>query len=169
VTKRMQRSGRVDAQVAATPEQVWAVLADVTRIGEWSHECRTARWLGGAGGAAIGARFQGTNRAGVVRWRRPCTITQLEPSRRLVYRTNGGIMGDATEWAFTLEPSGDGCRIVLAYEVLSLPRAAEWVILKLLPHHLDRGAALRGDLTRLGEVAARAPVGHRAAAEDGEP
>jgi hemerythrin-like domain-containing protein len=43
------------------PEAVWAVLADVTRVGEWSHECRSVRWLDGSHGGP-GARFRGRNR-----------------------------------------------------------------------------------------------------------
>lgn len=156
MSKRMPRSGRAHADVDATPEQVWAVLADVTRIGEWSHECHTAEWLDGADLAAVGARFRGANRVRFARWSKPCTITELEPPHRLVYRTNGGIMGDATEWSFTLEPRGSGCRIVQSYEILSLPRVLEWAILMMVPEHEDRSAALRADLHRLGVVASGA-------------
>ncbi len=155
----MPRTGRAEADVSATADQVWAVLSDVTRIGEWSHECHTAQWLDGADRAAVGARFRGANKARFARWTKPCTITDLQPARRLVYRTNGGIMGDATEWAFALEPTERGCRIVQSYEILSLPRAVEWAILKMVPEHLDRSEALREDLARLGTVAAAASPG----------
>lgn len=50
-------------RLPATPEQVWQVLTDVPRIGEWSHECHTAQWLDGADQAAVGARFRGTSKA----------------------------------------------------------------------------------------------------------
>lgn len=162
MSARMPRTGRVEAEVAATSEQVWAVLTDVTRIGEWSHECRTAQWLDGAGRAAVGARFRGANKARFARWSKPCTITELEAPHRLVYRTNGGLMGDATEWTFSLEATEPGCRIVQCYEILSLPRAVEWAILRMVPEHLDRSSALRQDLVRLGAVAAGQPVGGRA-------
>ena len=152
---RMARAGQVEVDVPASPDQVWAVLADVTRIGEWSHECKTARWLDGAGSAAVGTRFQGANKASLIRWSRPCTITELEPARRLVYRTDGGLMGDATEWAFSLDSTESGCRIVQGYEIIRLPRAAEWLVLKMVPQHLDRSGALREDLERLGRVAAQ--------------
>ncbi len=89
---RVHRSGRVEADVRATPTQVWQLLTDVPRIGEWSHECRTAQWLDGVDGAAVDARFRGSNKARFARWSRPCTITELDSARRFVYRTNGGIM-----------------------------------------------------------------------------
>ena len=154
----VSRSGRVQVDVQATPIQVWQVLTDVPRIGEWSHECRTAQWLDGADQAAVGTRFRGTNKARFARWSRPCTISVLDAARRFTYRTNGGIMGDATEWTFTLEPAGSGCRITQCFEIISLPRAAEWAISKMLPEHVDRSGALREDLERLGAIAAAVPA-----------
>ena len=156
----VQHTGRVEVDVQATPAQVWQVLTDVPRIGEWSHECRTAQWLGDADQAAVGARFRGTNKARFARWSRPCTISVLDPARRFTYRTNGGIMGDVTEWTFTLEPTDTGCRITQSYEIISLPRAAEWAISRMLPEHIDRTQALREDLERLGTVAATVSPPH---------
>lgn len=155
---RVQRTGTVHADLPATPEQVWQVLTDVPRIGEWSHECHTAKWLDGADQAAVGARFRGTSKARFARWSRPCTITALDTDQCFTYRTSGGIQRDATEWIFTLEPTDDGCRITQSYEIISLPRATEWVISKVLPEHIDRSQALREDLERLGAVAAAVPA-----------
>lgn len=152
MSERMLRSGTVKVEASASPEQVWEVLTDVTRVGEWSHECQGAQWLTGEG-ATVGARFRGRNRAGVMRWSRACTITEVEPTKRLVYRTKGGVFGDATEWTFDLEATAGGCRVVQRYKVLSLPRAVEWMILKMVPRHSDRSAALRADIERLGQVA----------------
>ncbi|RZL75431.1 MAG: hemerythrin domain-containing protein [Rhodococcus sp. (in: high G+C Gram-positive bacteria)] len=45
---RAQLRGCSETTSTARPTMVWAVLADVTRVGEWSHECRRARWLHGA-------------------------------------------------------------------------------------------------------------------------
>ncbi len=155
---RVQRTGTVQADVPATPAQVWQVLTDVPRIGEWSHECHTAQWLDGADRAAVAARFRGTNKARFARWSRPCTIVVLDADRCFTYRTNGGVMRDATEWAFTLEPTDSGGRITQSYEIISLPRATEWVISKVLPEHVDRSRALREDLARLGAVAETVPA-----------
>ena len=148
--------GRVEADVAATPEQVWAVLRDVTRVGEWSHECRSSHWLSGSSAAAVGARFRGKSKSGFMRWSRPCTITTLTPARELVWETHGGIYGDNTEWRYELEPTDSGTRIVQSFRVLSLPVWFDRLIWRMVPRHHDRTDALRGDLSRLGELAARA-------------
>jgi uncharacterized protein YndB with AHSA1/START domain len=153
---RLTRAADVEVEVAATPRQVWDVLADVTRVGEWSHECHAATWLAGHQRAEVGARFSGSNRSGPLRWRRHCTITSLEPERLLAYRTGGGFPPDSTEWRFELArtPSG-GTRIRQSFQVLELPRATEVAIVLFMPPHRDRRPALRADLLRLGEVAAR--------------
>ncbi|MDN5747058.1 MAG: hemerythrin domain-containing protein [Pseudonocardia sp.] len=70
---KLRPSGGSTVSVAASPSQVWSVLSDVSRIGEWSHECHTARWLDEGGG--VGARFVGSNRAGRARRTRTCTVT----------------------------------------------------------------------------------------------
>ena len=48
--------------VAARPELVWDLVADITRVGGWSPECVRAAWLGEPGRPRPGARFTGHNR-----------------------------------------------------------------------------------------------------------
>jgi Polyketide cyclase / dehydrase and lipid transport len=150
---RIPRSTDVEAITDATPEQVWAVVSDVTRIGEWSHECRTGQWLDGATGPAPGARFRGRNRVGLVRWGRVCTVTEARAPSRLTYRTFGTIVRDATQWTIAVHAAGTGSRIVLSYEMLAMPRWFETVVVLVMPPHRNRTAALHADLERLGEVA----------------
>ncbi|MGA8209851.1 MAG: SRPBCC family protein [Nocardioidaceae bacterium] len=154
MTRTVMREGSVEVTVDASPDQVWAVLTDVTRIGEWSHECKAARWLEGSPAApVVGARFRGRNKAGLVRWSRPCTVTEADVARRFAYRTKGSLADDSTEWVFTLEPSGSGTRLAQSFRVLSLARWAEILIARLVPQHQDRRADLTADLERLGELA----------------
>ena len=159
---RIPHTGEVEVVVAATPEQVYAVVADVTRIAEWSHECRGAEWLDGATGPALGARFRGTNKVNRFGWSRVCTITELEPGRRFGYRTSGGVPSDSTAWSFEFHPDPGGTRVVQRYQVLKFARWMELATYALVPAHRDRRSALRADLERLGEVgdpAARGPGG----------
>ncbi len=143
----------VAADVAATPTQVWAVLSDPTRVGEWSHECLSVSWVDGHTQAAVGAKFRGNNQVKGFRWSRTCTITELEPERLLVYCTSGGVPPDSTEWTFRLEPVDGGTRINQSFRILKFPRVVELATVMFNPPHRDRKEALRGDLVRLGEVA----------------
>jgi uncharacterized protein YndB with AHSA1/START domain len=145
--------GQVEATTTASPEAVWAVLADVTRVSEWSHECRSVRWLG-AGHGGPGARFRGRNKSGRMGWSRSCTVVTWEPSRELAYQTSGGAaFADSTEWRFTLTPADGGTVIRQSFQVLSLRVWADRVIWALIPAHHDRLAALRADLGRLAALA----------------
>jgi Polyketide cyclase / dehydrase and lipid transport len=53
--------------VAAGPEQLYDMVADITRMGEWSPACTGGAWDEGAG-ARVGSWFTGT-RAGSSRRR----------------------------------------------------------------------------------------------------
>lgn len=154
----MAWEGEVAADVAASPAQVWAVLSDPTRVGEWSHECRTATWVDGHSRAVVGARFRGDNQVRSFRWSRTCTITELEPERLLVYRTAGGLPSDSTEWRFRLEPVEGGTRITQSFRILKFPRVMELATVIFNAAHRDRSDALRGDLVRLGEVSVSVEV-----------
>ena len=149
-------TGQVEVVVAASPEEVYAVVADVTRIAEWSHECRGAEWLDGATGAAVGARFRGANKVGRFGWSRVCTVTAAEPGRVFDYRTDGGVPADSTAWSFRFSPVDGGTRVVQRYEILRFARWVELLTYAFNPAHRDRRDALRADLVRLGEVS-RAP------------
>jgi hemerythrin-like domain-containing protein len=156
---RVPLSGQVEVTTPAAPAAVWAILADVTRVGEWSHECHTAQWLDGATAAAPGARFRGRNRSGRISWARACTITACDPPRELIYHTSGGFFGDSSEWRFVLEPAdGGGTVIRQSFRVLAGRVWADRLIWRLVPAHHDRLAALRGDLTRLAALAAAQPA-----------
>jgi hypothetical protein len=147
-------AGRTEVIVDAPAEAVWRVVADVTRTGEWSHECHQVTWLDGASAAATGARFRGRNRSGWLRWSRVCEIVALEPPRRIAWRTiTSPLYPDATEWSISLEPVGAHTRIVQTYELTESARWFDWIVARLNPGHLDRGDALTEDLRRIGTLA----------------
>jgi Polyketide cyclase / dehydrase and lipid transport len=155
----LKRSGRVETVTDASPEQVWAVVADVTRVGEWSHECRGAVWLDGATTAVPGARFGGSNRLGRFKWSRVNEIVAADAPNELVWRTvPSRVYPDSTEWRIRIEREGDSTRIVQTFEVLKLNPVMDRLIYLVTPAHRDRLPALAGDIRRLGEVAAQQPA-----------
>ncbi|MCU0268889.1 MAG: SRPBCC family protein [Acidimicrobiales bacterium] len=101
---------RVEQEISASPEQVWALISDVTRMGEWSPETESCEWKGGATGPKVGARFQGRNRNGKKQWSTQCTVTAAEPGRSFAFRVKAGPLGVA-EWRYDLEPVDGGCRV----------------------------------------------------------
>jgi hypothetical protein len=151
---RLARHGRNEAETAAPPEVVWQIIADVTRVGEWSHECTGARWIHGATAATPGARFRGTNRSGRLLWSRFNTITALDEPREIAWRT-GGLMGalDSTQWRIELRRDGDVTRIIQTYDLVRVAPGMDRFYYLIVKAHRDRRDALTDDLRRLGALA----------------
>jgi uncharacterized protein YndB with AHSA1/START domain len=71
--------------IDAPPSDVYAVVSDVTRTGEWSPECVGCYWLGDATQAEVGARYRGRSRNGWRRWSTTSTIRAAEPATELTW------------------------------------------------------------------------------------
>jgi uncharacterized protein YndB with AHSA1/START domain len=100
----------VTREIAAPVEQVWAMVSDLTRMGEWSPENAGAKWLGGATGPQLGAKFRGTNRNGNKTWDTLATIIDAQPCRLLAFRVTAAGFKVA-EWRYAFESTPTGCRI----------------------------------------------------------
>ena len=98
----------VTRSIAAPPDRVWALISDVTRMGEWSPETTSAEWLKGATGPAPGAKFRGTNRNGKKEWKGGATIVEAVPGRVFAFQVKAAGLNVA-EWRYTFEPTATGC------------------------------------------------------------
>jgi hypothetical protein len=161
----LPRSGRCEVATLASPDAVWAIVGDPTRVGEWSHECGGAEWVDGATAARPGARFRGHNRTGRSTWTRVNEVVAVDAPRELAWRTVATrLYPDSTVWTITIEPNDDGgSTIVQTFQVVKLNPVVERIFYLLVPQHRDRSQALREDIERLGaraaEVEATAPPG----------
>ncbi len=99
---------RVELDIAAEPAVVWDLVADVTRMGEWSPETVGCEWIGGADGPAIGARFKGRNRKGKRQWSTSCTVVACDPGRHFAFEVTSGPF-KVSRWDYRFEPGGTGC------------------------------------------------------------
>lgn len=154
--REIPTTGRVAVDVDADRDAVWDVVCDVTRVGEWSHECVGAEWVGPTRVAVPGARFRGRNRSGLIRWGRPCEILEATPWT-ITWRTVPSLLyPDSTEWTIRLDATGHSTRIEQSFRVVKLPpRLLERLYARMIPGHLDRTEALTADLRRLGACAAK--------------
>ena len=152
----LPKQGRVEAIADAPVGAVWNVVVDITRTGEWSHECNGIEWEGGATEAKLGARFRGRNRQGRSKWSRQCEITVVDNERELAWRTiPTAIYRDSTDWSIKVEPIDDGARTRLTqtYQVTKIGPVLDRIFYLIVPAHRDRLAALTEDLQRLGALA----------------
>jgi len=101
----------VSTTIAAPATEVYATVADITRMGEWSPECSGGRWLGGATGARTGARFRGTNRNGLWRWSTSCTVVTADPGSEISWEVR--FLGRPVAlWRYRFAADADGNTVV---------------------------------------------------------
>lgn len=146
--------GSVELRIDAPAREAYDAVADVTRTGERSPECRAAEWLPGSPPAVVGARFRGRNRSGIARWSRVCEVIEADPGRGFAFRTVperwDPSRRDSTTWSYTFEVDGDGTLVVHSYEITLLPSPLFRAVYgRLLPDHRDMRPQMRATLEAL--------------------
>jgi uncharacterized protein YndB with AHSA1/START domain len=106
----MSGAVQVERTMAASPDAVWRMVADVTRVGEWSPETVACEWLGTPAEPVVGARFKGRNARGSRKWSTKCTMTDATPGEIFAFEVVAGPMKVA-RWEYRFAPDGDGCRV----------------------------------------------------------
>ena len=86
--------------VSAEPHQLYAMVSDVTRIGEWSPVCRACWWDEGDG-PRVGAWFTGRNETPQRTWETRSRVVAADPGHRFAWEVNDGWV----RWGFALEPA----------------------------------------------------------------
>ncbi len=100
----------ISRDIAASPEEVYAAISDVTRMGEWSPECHTCAWHDGFDSPVVGAVFDGHNRNGDHEWTSQGKVVEADPGRSFVFECSMFDFHFST-WGYRIEPSGTGSRI----------------------------------------------------------
>jgi uncharacterized protein YndB with AHSA1/START domain len=91
----------IDAPVA----KVWSLVSDLSRMPQWSPQCRLMR--------ALGPVRQGTttinmNRRGRLFWPTTSVVTEMIPEKKLAFK----VPINHTVWSYELEPTETGTRLV---------------------------------------------------------
>jgi uncharacterized protein YndB with AHSA1/START domain len=167
---------RVDAEVAvaAPPEVVWKLLADITNMGIWSPECIHTAWLDGHHEAVPGARFSGRNRvADGFEWTVTCVIAQADPPRRLEWVVlddeddTEGVDQPSSHWRYELDPSvGSGTLVRHSFVHGSGDSGLRW----MMRRHPERSAEIIDERRQMLQANMRQGLAAmKAAAEDQTP
>jgi uncharacterized protein YndB with AHSA1/START domain len=144
--------GQATVQIQAPPEKVYAMVTDVTRMGEWSPECRRAEWVEGDG-PQVGARFKGHNKLGLFRWSTTPTVKAADPGREFTFET-GKPGKEQTRWSYKFMPKGGGTELTESFEALRYGAFA-----KLTAKPEKRTAKLTGDIEQTLERIKQAAEG----------
>jgi hypothetical protein len=121
----------------------------------------SCRWLDGADGPVVGARFRGTNRHRLLRWSTTCTVTAAEPGRRFAFDVDFGGVPIST-WAYDLVPTRTGCEVTESWS----DRRPHWMRVGSVP---VMGIADRAGHNRRGMQATLAALRAAAEATPGRP
>lgn len=116
MSEKHRLDGRAVTVIRAPADQLWTLVSDVTRAGEWSPENVGGMWLDGATAPVVGARFKGTNHRGRTKWATTCEVIVAVPGRELAFVT-GTSAKPQTRWRYLFQPLGDGeTRVTESFE-----------------------------------------------------
>jgi hypothetical protein len=125
--------------IVAPPEVVYDLVADITRTGEWSPECRSCEWVDEPG--QVGSRFRGHNRSGPARW--TTTAKVLAANRPHTFRFATLFKdGDSTRWTYEIAGTGAGSTLTESFESIDAPayiKLAERLFVRNRQEQLERG------------------------------
>lgn len=102
----MSKTLEASIDVDASPEQVWKVVSDLERMGEWSPQCKKMKVFGGD--VRKGTTTVNVNRKGFLVWPTTAKVTVFEPNQAIAFR----IVENHTTWSYTLTPNGAGTTVV---------------------------------------------------------
>jgi hypothetical protein len=120
---------RRQTTIQATADEVYGLVADLPRMGEWSPECQTVEWTDGSTAPVVGATFVGHNKggpAGLMRWSRRGRVLVAERGRSFAFVTEEGGR-ESTEWRYDFEPVEGGTLVTESYHVRWIPTWARIV------------------------------------------
>jgi len=120
---------RRQATIQATAEEVYDLVADLPRMGEWSPECQKVEWTDGSTAPTVGATFVGHNKggpAGLMRWSRRGRVLDAERGCSFAFVTEEGGR-DSTEWRYDFEQVEGGTLVTESYDVRWIPTWARIV------------------------------------------
>jgi hypothetical protein len=109
---------QVQYRVDASPEVVYDLVTDVTRMGEWSPECVGCEWIDGADGPVPGARFRGRNPHRRARWStKPRVVTANRP-QEFTFDAGDASGRDLTVWTYRIAAAESGTEVTESFALL---------------------------------------------------
>jgi hypothetical protein len=99
--------------IARPPEDLYHMVSDVTRMGEWSPECRACWWDEGAG-PSVGSWFTGRNEAAGRTWESRSEVVSADPGRAFQFVVGGNLV----RWGYAFAPVDGGTQVTESWEFL---------------------------------------------------
>ena len=136
--------------VTRSPDDLYDLVADVTRMGEWSPVCKACWWDDG-GGPRVGAGFTGRNELPDRTWETHSEVVAADRGREFAFVV--GATG--TRWGYTLTPVEGGTELTESWE---FPPQAFAYFEQRFPDDAPTQIAARRALARTGIEATLAAI-----------
>lgn len=85
--------------------KVWALVSDLSRMPQWSPQCRVMKALGPV---RQGTRTINLNRRNRMYWPTTSVVTEVIPEKKIAFR----VPINRTIWSYELQPTDTGTRLV---------------------------------------------------------
>jgi hypothetical protein len=136
--------------VNRSPEELYDLVADVTRMGEWSPVCKACWWDEGAG-PRVGATFTGRNELPERTWETTSEVVAADRGKEFAWV----VTVTGTRWGYTFTPTAGGTELTESWEFP--PRAFE-VLSERFGDDAPAQIAERQELARTGMAATLAAI-----------
>jgi hypothetical protein len=97
-----------------SPEELYALIADVTRMGDWSPVCKACWWDEGDG-PRVGAMFTGRNEVPERTWETRSEVLAAEPGREFAWAV--AEPPTRARWGYTLHAVDGGTEVTESWEL----------------------------------------------------
>lgn len=99
--------------VDASPDDLYAMVSDVTRMGEWSPIC-TGGWWDDGDGPHEGAWFTGRNESSGRTWETRSQVVVADPGREFAFVVGGSFV----RWGYAFAPVDGATEVTESWEFL---------------------------------------------------
>ncbi|MFA5884281.1 MAG: SRPBCC family protein [Acidimicrobiia bacterium] len=97
--------------ISRSPEAVYEMVSDVTRMGEWSPVCKACWWEEGDG-PTVGAHFTGRNELPDRTWETRSVVVAADRGREFAF----AVEATGTRWGYTFAPVAEGTEVTESWE-----------------------------------------------------
>ena len=98
--------------IERAPEEVYDMVADVTRMGEWSPVCKACWWEEGDG-PSVGAVFAGRNETPDRTWETKNKIVAADRGTEFAWE----VLGTHARWGYTFAPVDGGTEVTERWDL----------------------------------------------------
>ncbi|RYB94022.1 SRPBCC family protein [Nocardioides oleivorans] len=112
MTAARARTHQDSVVVDATPGEVYDLVSDIARTGEWSPVCTSCWWDDEAEAGHVGAWFTGRNELPDRTWETRSQVVAADHGREFAWIVGGAFV----RWGFLMEPDGGSTRLTETWE-----------------------------------------------------